>query len=352
MASTPSTQKRWLLVSRPEGHFSAKNFELSDAKVDSTIQDGQLFVKVIYVSLDPTLIGWAAEHPPYTPQIKLGTMMTCAGLGQVLESKDPKFKEGDLVVGLTGFQEYAVMNPSTDVLCSKVNDQPKYPLHIALNNFGITGLTAYFGMIKKGEPKEGETLLVSGAAGATGLMAGLIGKIKGCRVVGIAGSDEKCKTLVEKFKFDAAINYKTENVGEQIKKHCPKKVDIYFDNVGGPILDTVLNNINNGARIIACGAISQYGESKETTYGYKNLLNMVFTEAQYRGLFLLAHKHEFHEAAAAIHQWLEEGRLPVLPVTLTKGIEHAIEALIGLFEGKNIGKSLVEFSAPPAPYHD
>jgi len=351
MTSLPTTYKRWLLVSRPTGNILHENFKLVEEKIDPTIKDGEIFVRVIYVSLDPTLIGWTSEKPPYTPQIKLGTVMNCSGIGQVIDSKCDKFKHGDFVVGLVGFQEYAVLS-SSDMQFDKVNDDPKYPLHIALNNFGITGLTGYFGMINKAEPKEGETLLVSGAAGATGMMAACIGKIKGCRVIGIAGSDEKCKNLLEKLKLDGVINYKTENVDEQIKKHCPKGVNIYFDNVGGPILDTVLNNLSFGARIVACGAISQYTISRESQHGIKNLMNIIFTEAQVRGVFLLAHRNQFHEAAKEIHQWLEEGKLPVLPVTLTKGIEHTINAFIGLFEGKNEGKSIVEFAAPPAPYHD
>lgn len=349
--SLPATQKRILLVKRPvDGKLTQENFKLSEDKIDTNLNEGEALVRTIYISLDPTLRNWTEEHPPYTPQIPLGNVMSALGIGQVVSSKNPDWKEGDLLTGAVGFQEYAILKENEAT--SKVNDIPKFPLHVALNNFGITGLTAYFGLTKKGEPKEGETLLVSGAAGATGLAVGHIGKIYGCRVVGIAGSDEKCKNLTEKYGFDGAINYKNADVGAEIKKQCPKGVDVYFDNVGGPLLDTVLTKMNFGGRVVLCGAISQYNAKEGEVYGIKNTMHCIFNEIQMRGIFLTAHRKEYHEAAKNIHQWLEEGKMPVLPVTLHKGFEKILDAFFGLFSGHNEGKTLVEVSAPPAPYHD
>jgi len=351
--SLPATQKRILLARRPQGDVSKDDFKLVEEKINTDLKEGELLVRVIYLSIDPTLRGWMSEKPAYTPQIPLGTVMGGIGLGQVVLSKSETYKEGNLIVGLVGFQEYAVLSDQANPFMSRVNDIPKFPLHVALNNFGITGLTAYFGLMRKGEPKEGETLLISGAAGATGLAVGYIGKIKGCRVVGLAGSDEKCKNLVEKHGFDAAINYKSKDVSGEIKKNCPKGVDIYFDNVGGPLLETVLNELNFAARVVVCGAISQYNnKGLEDSHGIRNLPVLIVKEIQMRGIFVSAHRDDFHEAAKNIHQWLEEGKMPVLPVTLHKGVDKAVDALLGLFTGHNEGKTLVEVSAPPAPYHD
>jgi len=350
-SSLPSTQKRVLLVKRPEGgELKKSDFKFSEDKINTELNDGEALVRTIYISLDPTLRNWTEENPPYTEKIPLGEVMNALGIGQVVASKNNAWKEGDLLTGAVGFQEYAILKEGP--MTSKVNDIPKFPLHVALNNFGLTGLTAYFGLLRKGEPKEGETLLVSGAAGATGLAVGHIGKIKGCRVVGIAGSDEKCKNLVEKHGFDAAINYKNKDVDAEIKKNCPKGVDIYFDNVGGPLLDTVIPQMAFRGRIVVCGAISQYQNDSKDTYGLKNTMHLIFKEAQMRGFFLMAHRQEYHEAAKDIHQWLEEGKMPVLPVTLHKGIDKVLDAFFGLFEGSNEGKTLCEVSAPPAPYHD
>jgi len=349
----PKTVKKWLLVSRPEKDFETKNFKYVEEAFDTTLQDGEILVKTIYISVDPTLRNWVHENPPYTPKVELGSTMPAYGIGEILESKLEGHLKGEMVVGHVGFADHAKLNAKT--IMSKVHNRPKFPLHVTINAFGLTGMTAYWGVMLKGEPKEGETFLLSGAAGATGMAAGCFAKIKGCRVVGIAGSDEKCKYLTETLKFDAAINYKTQNVQDEIKKTCPKGVDIYYDNVGGDILEAAIDNINTGGRIVVCGAVSSgYNEKGDETFtGPKNYLKLIFKEASMRGIMFSNHKdHEsLSTAAKDIHEWMEAEKMPILPVTTTKGIESAVECLIGQWKGTNLGKALVEVAAPPGPYH-
>jgi len=349
----PKTQKKWILVSRPEKEFKTENFKQVEEAIDANLNDGQIIVKAVYISLDPTQRNWVHENPPYTPRVELGSVMPAWGIGLIVESKMEGHLKGEMVVCSIGFQEYAKLDSKQ--VTSKVHNKPKFPLHVTLNAFGITGLTAYWGVIQKGEPKEGQTFLVSGAAGATGMAAGVIAKIKGMRVVGIAGTDEKCKYITEKLGFDASINYKKENVEEAIKKHCPKGVDVFYDNVGGEVLEAALENINKGARIVLCGAVATgYTEKGQQTHvGPKNYFNLVFKEASMRGVFLPDHQdHESLETAAKdIHEWMEAGSYPILPVHINKGIDSCIEGLLGLWNGDNLGKAFVEVSAPPAPFH-
>jgi len=349
----PKTAKKWLLVSRPVGEFKKENFKQVEEPLDSNLADGEIFCRVIYISVDPTLRNWVHENPPYTPRVELGSSMPAYGIAEIIESKMEGYLKGEMVVGFVRFQEYCKLNAQT--VMSKVHNRPKFPLHVTLNAFGVTGMTAYWGVLQKGEPKEGQTFLVSGAAGATGMAAGCFAKIKGMRVVGIAGTDSKCEYITQTLGFDAAINYKTQNVNDEIKKLCPKGVDVYYDNVGGKTLDTVLQHINHGARIVVCGAISSgYTETGEESYdGIKNYTNIIFKEASMRGVFYNDHSdHESLTAAAKdIHEWMEAEKFPVLPVSITKGIDSALDCLIGQWKGDNLGKALIEVVPPPAPYH-
>src|SRR5690606_18918335 len=248
--------RQFRLASRPVGTPTADNWNLVTDDIP-TPNEGEVLLKTLYISLDPAMRGWMNEGKSYIKPVQIDEVMRAGTLGKVIESKDPNFKPGDFVTGNTGVQEYAV---APGKLLYKV-DPRLAPLPTYLGTLGMPGMTAYFGLIKTGQPKEGETVVISGAAGAVGTVVGQIAKIKGCRVVGIAGGEEKCRYLVEELGFDGAIDYKAENVKAGLKRTCPQGVDVFFDNVGGDILDTVLTHINLRARIVICGAISQYNNT-------------------------------------------------------------------------------------------
>ena len=245
--------KQWRLKERPTGKPSADTWDYTETEVPS-ISDGELLIRIDYISMDPAMRGWLNDAKSYIEPVQVGDVMRAGTVGEVIESKHEKFAVGDYVCGHNGVQSYAVSDGSG---LYKV-DPTLAPLPYYLGVLGMPGMTGYFGLLKTGEPKAGETVVVSGAAGAVGSLVGQIAKIKGCRVVGIAGGSEKCKFLVEELGFDAAVDYKNENVKKALKQACPDGVDVYFDNVGGDILDDVLTQINVRARIVICGAISQY----------------------------------------------------------------------------------------------
>jgi len=345
----PNSQTKWILVGRPSGKLQPDIFKLVTEELTDSLSDNQILIKVIYISIDPTQRNAIREDPPYSPRIELGSVVPSFAIGQVLKTTSKKFEVGDWVSGSIGMQQYAKVSDSEGV--SKIEVSSKYPLHAALNNYGLTGLTAYVGLFVKGNPKEGETLLVSGASGATGLAAGVYGKIHGLRVVGIAGTDEKCKNLTGKYGFDGSINYKTQDIDAEIKRLCPKGVDVFYDNVGGKLLNTVLPNINKYARIVICGAISQYNnKSQEEAEGIPNYVYLLYKTARMEGFLLYDHKEILDKATKDIIGWMDQGKMPVLPVDISKGINSCIEAFMGLFEGKNHGKTLVEVCPPPAPF--
>ena len=250
--------RRWLIASRPQGIIKESDFKWNETAVPE-LKDGQVLVRNLAFSFDPTQRGWMSMDT-YMPAIPLGQPMRAGAVGQVIESKRPGFSKGDLIQGLLGWEDYTV-SEGEGIFGMQKLPAGTDPI-LALSILGTTGLTAYFGTLSLGLPKAGETFVVSGAAGATGSVAGMIAKIKGCRVVGIAGGRAKCEWLTKEAGFDAAIDYKNEKVGEALSKHCPKGIDIYFDNVGGEILDQALARISNGARVVLCGAISQYNEAE------------------------------------------------------------------------------------------
>jgi NADPH-dependent curcumin reductase CurA len=269
--------RQWRLAARPVGLFKESDFEWAAERVPE-LKDGELLVHNKYLSLDPTNRGWANEMDTYLPAVKLGDVMRGGTIGEVEESRNPDYKPGDYVSGLLGWQEYAITSGAG---ISKLPNIPGVPLTAYLGLFGHIGLTAYFGLLDVGQPKAGETLVVSAAAGAVGSLVGQIGKIVGCRVVGIAGSDEKCRWLTEDLGFDATINYKKEKVSEGLKRTCPNGIDVDFENVGGEILDAVLAQINMGARISLCGMISQYNAT-EPAPGPYNLVMLVIKRSRFR----------------------------------------------------------------------
>jgi len=289
-------------------------------------------VRVDYLSIDPTIRMWMAMDT-YLPAIELGAPIRSAGLGTVIESNNDDIPVGTVLFGTPGWQEYAVMGPRDQVVPEGVDPTA------ALSVFGITGLTAYYGLLEIGRPKEGETVVVSGAAGATGSVAGQIAKLHGCRVVGIAGSEEKCRWLTEELGFDAAINYRTENVGKALAQTCPNGIDVYFDNVGGDILEAVIANLALRGRIVMCGAISQYNETMPEP-GPRNLSALISKRGRMEGFIILDFLPRAGEAIAQLATWVMGGEL-TFRVDVMEGLDSAPTALEKLFTGANAGKMLV-----------
>ncbi len=329
--------RQWLLAARPQGMIKESDFRWNEAAVPA-LKDGQILLRNRAFSFDPTQRGWMSMDT-YIPAIPLGHVMLAMAVGEVVESKRPDYAKGDLVQGLFGWEDYTLTDgrglfgmqklpPGTDPL-------------LALSLLGVTGLTAYFGTLAVGQVKEGDTFVVSGAAGATGSVAGMIAKIKGCRVIGIAGGRAKCEWLTAQAGFDAAIDYKHEDVGEALKRHCPKGIDVYFDNVGGEILDLVLARLADGARVVLCGAISQYNQAGMLGTGPKNYFNLILHRSRMEGFLVFQFAQRYPEAIADLVKWFSAGQIKN-QIDLAKGLEHAPKTIIRLFTGANFGKQLLE----------
>ena len=327
------------LAARPQGMPRREDWRFTEEAVRQPAE-GEVLVKVQYISLDPAMRGWMNDAKSYIRPVDINEVMRASGVGQVVASKHADFKVGDSVTGMTGVQEYVLCNAKH---LSKVDAQIA-PLPVYLSVLGMPGMTAYFGLLEVGQPQAGETLVVSGAAGAVGSVVGQIAKIKGCRVIGIAGGAEKCRYLIEEIGFDAAIDYKHEDVKKALKTHCPKGVDIYFDNVGGDILDTVLTQIARKARIVICGAISQYNNTVPPK-GPANYLSLLVNRARMEGMVVFDYAERYGEAAREMAHWMAAGRLKSRE-DIVKGIETFPETLLMLFKGENIGKLMIELSHP------
>ena len=335
--------RQWKLISRPVGLVKRSDFEFAAAPVGEP-GPGEVLLKVQYISLDPAMRGWLNDRPSYIPPVGLGEVMRAGGIGRVVASNAPSLAVGDTVTGLTGVQEYAIFNAGAinTLLMMKVDPQLA-PLPRYLGALGLTGISAYFGLLDICEPKQGETVVVSGAAGAVGSVAGQIAKIKGCRVVGIAGGPEKCRYLVDELGFDAAIDYKNEDVRAGLEKHCPRGVDVYFDNVGGDILDLVLEQIARNARISICGAISQYN-NLETVQGPKNYLSLLLNHARMEGFVVFDYAARTGEALKDLRGWVAEGKIKPRE-DVVEGIDTFPETLNKLFTGENFGKLVIKVAA-------
>jgi len=329
--------RQWLLAARPHGIIKESDFRWNETAVPP-LKDGQVVVRNLAFSFDPTQRGWMSMDT-YMPAIPLGQTMKAATVGQVVESKKTGFAKGDLVQGLFGWEDYTV-SAGEGMMGLQQLPRGTDPI-LALSLLGITGLTAYFGTLSVGAAKAGDTFVVSGAAGATGSVAGMIAKIKGCRVVGIAGGREKCDWLVKEAGFDAAIDYKNENVGEGLTKACPKGIDVYFDNVGGEILDAVLTRLARGARIVICGAVSQYNNT-EAVRGPSNYLSLLVARASMTGMVVFDYAPRFAQAAAEIAGWMQEGRLVSREHIVEGGVSAFPETLLKLFSGENVGKLVLQ----------
>lgn len=336
--------RQWRLARRPVGMAKESDFEWREEQ-PSAPGPGQMLVRNHYLSLDPIDRAWMWQEDTYLPPQRLGSVMRGLTVGTVEQSRNSAFPEGTAVTGVLGWQDYAVTDGAADlVMRLPSNSGISSVMHLGL--FGHIGMTAYFGLLEIGKPRGGETLVVSSAAGAVGSLVGQIGKLYGCRVVGIAGTDEKCHWLTAELGFDAATNYKSEPVFKQLRAHCPRGIDIYFDNVGGAILEDVLNLLNIGARVVVCGMVSLYndvGGSLMFPAGPNNLLNLMLKRARMQGFVYLDYLDRADEAMDALVGWHKAGKIRY-QLNVIEGLRNAPMALKKMFDSSNRGKLVVKVS--------
>ena len=334
------TSRRIVLAARPTGMADDTTVALETGPVPEP-EAGQAVVRVEWISIDPTIRTWMDDAPGYLPAIEIGAPIRSGGIGTVVASAADRFPVGATVFGMLGWQDYAVVDDDNNAQVVPDGIDPT----AALSVFGVTGMTAYFGLLDVGQPKEGDTVVVSGAAGATGSVVGQIAKIKGAaNVVGLAGSAEKCAWLVDDLGFDAAINYRTEDVAARLRTLCPNGIDVYFDNVGGEILDTCLGQLALKARVVLCGAISTYADDGKPV-GPGNYRNLIVKRARMEGFLVLDYLDRFGEGQADMFTWVLEGKVKHA-VHVVEGLERALDALNLLFTGGNTGKVIVKVDHP------
>lgn len=337
-----NSNRQWVLSKRPAGMVGKDNFTYQETAIPEPA-DNEVLVRNLYLSFDPTQRGWMEDRVSYLPPVGLGEVMRAGSVGQVVESRHPDFKKGDLVQTTGGWQDFVLIDPEKSLM--GLNKIPAgISLTMPLSVLGITGLTAYWGLLDLGQPKPGETVLVSGAAGATGSVAGQIARIKGCRVIGIAGGAEKCRWLKEVAGFHEVIDYKNENVNQRIGELCPNKIDVYFDNVGGEILEAALNHLNMHARIVMCGGISGYNATAPVP-GPSNLMNLITNRARMEGFIIIDYLDRSHIAIPELLGWVASGEL-IHQEDVQEGFENIPDTLNRLFTGRNIGKQLLKIADP------
>ena len=333
------SNRQWLLKARPEGpQVDAASFEKREVAIPSQVRDGEFLVRNRWFSCDPSQRPWMDAHT-YLPPVPLGEVMRALAGGEVVESRHAGFKPGDLVTGLFGWQDYAVSN-GRDELGTVARLAPGIDLPSALSVFGITGMTAYFGLFEVGKPRDGDTVVVSGAAGATGVIAAQLAKASGHRTIGIAGGQDKCRWLREEIGLDATVDYKAESTMDALRVLCPDGINVYFDNVGGDMLDAGLANLAPGARVMLSGAISGYGNFNEMPV-IRHYPNLILKGASMAGFLVFDYLSRGAEAVARMSPWLAAGKLKN-PIDIAEGFDAAPEALRRLFAGKNRGKQLVK----------
>ncbi len=327
--------KQLLLKKRPVGLPDKDTWELNTIPVQEP-GDGEFLVQCEYISLDPAMRGWLNDAKSYIPPVQINEVMRAGGVGKIIKSNNTDFKEGDFVYGQTGVQQYVI----TDGKGFHAIYPDLAPLPMYLGTLGMTGMTAYFGILEVGELKEGDTVLVSGAAGAVGSVVGQIAKIKNCTVIGIAGGADKCNFLVEELGFDEAIDYKNDDVKVKLKEYFPKGIDVYFDNVGGEILDMALSRLAMHARIVICGAISQYNNTSMVK-GPSNYLELLIKRASMKGMVVFDYEKDYGKASIQMGMWMREGKLKSRE-DIYVGIENFYETFLRLFTGDKLGKLVLK----------
>jgi len=329
------------LAARPVGLPTAADWQFTEAPVAEPA-DGGVLVQTLALSLDPAMRGWMNEGKSYIPPVAIGEVMRAGGIGRVIASKNPAFAVGDTVTGTPGVQEYSLVAAEQ----IRRTGLAKIDLRLGsltqwLNVLGMPGMTAYFGLMDVGQPQAGQTVVVSGASGAVGQTVGQLAKVKGCRAVGIAGGAAKCRFVVDELGFDACIDYKSGSVKDGLKEHCPKGIDVYFDNVGGEILDAALARLAMKARIIVCGAISQYNNTTPVQ-GPKNYLSLLVHRARMEGVVVFDYTERFPSAITELAGYLKDGRIKSREDVVGGGIEAFPDSLLKLFSGENFGKLVLK----------
>ncbi|KAG7134340.1 putative NADP-dependent oxidoreductase YfmJ like protein [Verticillium longisporum] len=340
-----SESLRVVLAERPKADIiPGQTFKTEKQPVprEEDLKDGEVLVENLYLSLDPAMRGWLNDKRSYLPPVQIGETMRGAAVSRILASKSDKAAAGDIIPTYAGWAEHAILPPAA-IQPAAAYPPISHPTDY-LSVLGTTGLTAYFGMLRIGEPKAGETVVVSGAAGATGSVAGQLAKIRGARVIGIAGSDDKCKWLTDDLGFDVAINYKDPDFRKKFKEATPNFVDVYFDNVGGAVLEAALDRAKEHARFVICGAISQYNTS--TPAGPRNYTQIITMRIKMQGFIVLDFAKEFPQARKELAQWLDEGKIKRKDTIVQGGLKVAEQALVDLYNGINTGKMIVEIKNP------
>ena len=335
--------RQWLLKRRPHGMVTRDDFEYREAPLPvPALARGEVLVRVLYLSFDPAMRGWMDDVPSYLPPVELGAVMRAPTVAQVIESTNPQFPPGSLVSGMFGWQEYAIGDPAAAIPPTPIPEgtPPTMPLSI----FGGTSLTAYFGLLDIGRPQPGDTVVISGAAGATGSVAGQIARIKGCRVVGIAGGSDKCQWLRETCGFDEVIDYKRENVSARLKLLCPNGINVFYDNVGGDILEAAIDNIADFGRIVLCGSISNYNDA-EPRPGPKNMFNLIARRVRMQGFIVIDYLDRMQEAVNDLVTWVFDGRIHYRE-DIQEGFDNIPSTFMRLFQGTNNGKQLLRLADP------
>jgi len=335
---TAITNKKWTLASRPLAQVGEEHFTLETETVRDLV-DGEFLVKNHYLSFEPAQRGWLNDVRSYVPPVAIGEVMRSMAVGEVIASRHSDYQVGDRLQGGFGWQEYAISDGTGLFPVVKIDDDVpiSYPLHI----YGLTGMTAYFGLFDIGKPKAGDTVVISGAAGATGSTVGQIAKLMGCQVIGIAGGQAKCQWLIDELGYDAVIDYKSESVDERMRELCKNSINVFFDNVGGEILDLALVNLANHARVVLCGGISSGYQTAALPPGPKNYMQLVIRRSHMEGFIVLDSVDRYPQAIEQLKQWVEAGDIAVKE-HIVDGIEQCPSALAGLFSGNNFGKQLVK----------
>ena len=323
------------LAARPDGLPKPSDWEVTDEPAGSP-RDGEFLVRVEYLSVDPAMRTWMNAGRSYVPPVELGEVMRAGGIGRVIDSRHADFAVGDEVYGVFGVQRYAV----SDGVGVTAVDTTLAPAPVHLGALGISGLTAYFGLLDVGRPQPGQTVVVSGAAGSVGSIAGQIARINGCRAIGIAGGADKCRWLVDELGFDAAIDYQAGDLHQQLKTHAPNGIDVFFDNVGGGVLEAALARLARGARVVLCGAVSQYNAAGELR-GLRNYMQLLVARASMTGFVIFDYADRYGEGVVQLANWLRSGELRSREQVIHGDVADFPEALLALFRGDNTGKLIL-----------